>query len=652
MFIYYEAGKEVIEYAASELTKYLRMMMPTLDVIPIPLGVVRAEKAITLGKLAELELSAEGVQDELVDDLLDINVDGLTGYIAGSNDRSVLLGVYQYLKAAGCFWANATPDGEYVPKRNMKEFSYTYRKLADHRFRGQCIEGADSFTNIIDVIRWLPKVGMNMFMLEQVVPFNYISRWYDHASNTRAEKESLTYEEVYEMIPVLEAEVKKCGLQLHSLGHGHLFEAYGIHYKTGAFTYELSDLAKSHCAMVKGERKLEKNSPNFTHLCYSNPEARRMLVDWLVSYARKKPYIDFLHLYLADSTNNQCECSECVKKIPADFYVMLLNEIDEAFTKNHIDMRFACILYVDTFWAPETEKLKNPDRFTLTFAMHYNYFGSFNYNKLSREEMPPYVRNQYKTASFEQKMGALDIWREDQCNGLNLMYTYYLYTAQFNDPGSILLSKKLYEDIHRIHEIGFDGMMDDQTQRSFLPTGFVEHVMSRTLFDKSVPFEKLVEEYFPTTFGEDGMAVYEYLEQITNAFKPELLSRGEISIVEQDTGMAEGAEPLKAPVWQYNTDYAISLTAIPHILADFEPVIERNLGDKELIRASSWNYLKLYAPIVEKLAVVIGLGAQGKCAEMQKEAKKLIDYVSEIEPEIQPVFDLCIFAQWLNQKVY
>ena len=37
--------------------------------------------------------------------------------------------------------------------------------------------------------------------------------------------------------------------------------------------------------------------------------------------------IDFLHLWLGDSNKNHCECEECRKRIPSDFYVMFLNEL-------------------------------------------------------------------------------------------------------------------------------------------------------------------------------------------------------------------------------------------------------------------------------------------------------------------------------------
>lgn len=62
MFIYYPKGRQVIEYAVSELTKYLRKMMPSLDVVPIPLGIDRAENAVTIGALEELGFDADEVR--------------------------------------------------------------------------------------------------------------------------------------------------------------------------------------------------------------------------------------------------------------------------------------------------------------------------------------------------------------------------------------------------------------------------------------------------------------------------------------------------------------------------------------------------------------------------------------------------------------
>ncbi len=651
MFIRYNSGHEVVEYAAAELERLLRKMDPMLDIIPVGTGARLGDDCITLALLEELKLSTEGVKDSFIDDLIDIDIDNMRGYIAGSNERSILLGVYKFLTSAGCAWPYPGDDNEIIPEREMEHYSYKYRKTADHPFRGEAIEGAISYSNVRDTIRWLPKIGMNMFMLEQIVPFNYISRWYTRQANTKVSVPNpLTFEQVSEMIPVLEHEVKRCGVQLHSVGHGFMFEPYGIHYKTFADKYELSDYARSHCAMINGKRELFHGSPNFTQLCYSNPEARKNIVDFIVEYAKRKPYIDFFHIWLADATNNHCECENCIKKTPSDWYVILLNEIEKALKDNGIDMRFVFILYTDTLWAPEEQKLENPEHFTLLSTLSRNYFDStIKLDRTPVEEMPRFVRNSANgDFAISEKLTALDIWRE-QFSGNSFLYEYYFYTSHYNDPGYCVLAKNIYEDVHRNETMSFNGIISDQTQRSFFPTGFPLYLLSRALFDKSLTYAQIVAEYFPSAYGEDGMKLYEYLEKISASFDPKLLSQDSMSVVEEDTNTGLSKEKRRSP-WQNNAEYAEKLSHIAQIVYEFEPIVDKNLFADDKARAKAWNYIRLHGEYIKKLADVLILGAEGRIDEMKAASYAIIDWISENEMEIQTQFDLCLFEQWLRGK--
>jgi hypothetical protein len=45
--------------------------------------------------------------------------------------------------------------------------------------------------------------------------------------------------------------------------------------------------------------------------------------------------------------------------LPSDFYVMLLNELDEELTKRGIKTKIVFVAYLDLLWAPQKVKLKN-----------------------------------------------------------------------------------------------------------------------------------------------------------------------------------------------------------------------------------------------------------------------------------------------------
>ena len=101
-------GNDTLKYAAQELKKYIGMMCGAEAEIS------SEEGELKLGLLSELSLSEEGVIDPMLDDVIDAEVKGLSGHIAGSNTRSVLMGVYNYLKSAGCAWVRPGKDGEYI----------------------------------------------------------------------------------------------------------------------------------------------------------------------------------------------------------------------------------------------------------------------------------------------------------------------------------------------------------------------------------------------------------------------------------------------------------------------------------------------------------------------------------------------------------
>jgi hypothetical protein len=255
---------ETLVYAANELAKYLNMMDGTEATVG-----VGNEGDVRLGLFSDLGLPFDDVDDAMLDDVVEVEISDKKGYISGSNERSVLMGVYTYLKSAGCRWVRPGNDGEYIPEKDMSSHSCSYRKKADYPFRGQCIEGAISFEHVRDTILWLPKINMNLFMIEQIIPYNYMNRWYRHLSNTKWQEEEPPYEQYGKWCLELEHTIKRCGLQLHVMGHGALNEPFGVRHMISGQPYEVSEETKKAFALVKGKRELYKSSPFFTQLCMS-----------------------------------------------------------------------------------------------------------------------------------------------------------------------------------------------------------------------------------------------------------------------------------------------------------------------------------------------------------------------------------------------
>jgi len=650
MIILYNKFDETLQYAVSELTKYVEKMSG-FTVFPVSKHVFSMPKeniegTVKLGLLSDFGLDESDVKDAVVDDLVDIDINGFTGYIAGSNIRSILLGVYRFLRSAGARWVRPGDDGEYLPHCDFESHSFKYRHLASHRYRGECIEGAISYENVCDTVVWLPKVGCNMFFMEQVIPFNYISRWYYRRYNPNKQNDERTFEEVGEYTHRIELLIKKCGLQLHALGHGFMLEPYGIHYRTGSDKYDLNELGKSHTALVKGERGLFHGSPNFTQLCFSNEAARRGMVNFLIEYIEKKPYIDFLHVWLADARNNHCECEECKKKTPTDFYVQILNELDEELTKRGMNNRIVFILYNDTVFPPETERIKNPDRFILLTAFSRSYSEAMS-KKEYDGELPEYRRNEYNIPSdFAVNYAFLNKWRE-HFKGDAFIYEYYFYTDHYNDPGYTALSDVIIKDIRTLRELGFQGIVSDQTQRSFYPNGLPMAIMSEALFDEDFDENAFTDDYFKAAYGEQWSEVKGYLCEVSRLFDPKTL-RVKMSVVEEDTGIITR---VPTHLWRDNPKAAERFAAVPALAESFMPVIERGIESAaDECRRISYEYLKLHAKYITELSKAFRAGAQGDMDKARELHAALIDMLRNDEDLWQRHYDLCLFIQCMGVK--
>ena len=175
--IYRVNADSVIDFAALELKKYLRMMMPRCGEIKVTFD-PKAKDGFKLGLMSDFGIDPE-VEDTNLDDVIYFDCDAQGGIIAGSNPRSVLFAVYRYLKSQGCNWLFPGPDGEYIPLVDALEPKKQLHK-ASCRYRGQCNEGSETQPTMLSAIDFTPKIGMNIFMLEFDIPKVYYQRGYDH----------------------------------------------------------------------------------------------------------------------------------------------------------------------------------------------------------------------------------------------------------------------------------------------------------------------------------------------------------------------------------------------------------------------------------------------------------------------------------------
>lgn len=521
--IYKTVLNVTVDYAAEELKKYLRMMMPRCGEIEICYD-PDAKEGFRLGLMQDFGLDVSDAADTFLDDIVYVDTDEKGGIIAGDNPRSVLFAVYRYLRENGCRWLFPGVDGELIPIAEIKPVKY--RKAADNRFRGQCNEGAESQQAMLDTIEFSPKIFLNCYMLEFDIPKTYYDGYYNHSWNSDNRKpEPVSADTVLQWKKVCEVEIAKRGLIFHDMGHGWTAETFGISSLGGWKKDEnnkIPDDMVQYVAMLNGKRELCRGVALNTNFCMSNSTARKMLTDAVVEYAKINTNVDYLHVWLADWQQNHCECENCVKETPSDFYVILLNEIDAALLKEGLNTKIGCIIYSDTAWEPEVERINNPDRFVfLLGAITRSY--RYSVEKYPIVPATPYVRNvSGRLDTMEEYMMHAHNWQKMGAKNI-FAYEYHFWKNQFYAPGVISFAKRLYEDIISYKDNDFSGIIEDGSQRAFFPNGLNYYTYGMSLFDMSLSFEEIINDYFVSAYGEASKQVRKFFEEIDKTLTQDFL---------------------------------------------------------------------------------------------------------------------------------
>lgn len=574
-----------------------------------------------------LEEPADGTSP--YDDAFRIDVSAGAGTITGATPRSILLGVYRFLTLIGCRFFAPGKGGEVIPTKPLADCTVNFTGKASLRHRGICIEGAACVENVLDMIDWLPKNGFNSYFMQFREGHTFFERWYTHEGNTFLQPAPYTIEESRRYVAQVEEEIHKRGLLYHKIGHGWTCECLG-YPSTGWQTVEDSAISpeiRPLLAEVNGKREFFGGVPLNTNLCYSNPEVRRRFVEEVVQYARTHRDISALHIWLADNANNICECEACRARSQTDWYVMMLNDIDEKLTALGLDTRLVFLIYFELLWPPVTEQLRNPDRFIMMFAPITRTYTSPFYSPEEADAMdpdeplPPYVRNQMKFPSgLKENLTFLHHWQQ-HFKGDSFDFDYHLMWDIDREIGGVRLAKVLYDDCVSLKKMGLNGLMSCQLTRAGFPSGLGQYVMGRVLFDTSVSFDELLDEYFEAAFGPQAGLALEYLQGVSDLFSHAYM-RG------QDEGLTAA-------------DYVQRFRQAGAFVRDMAPRIAAAQAAAEVAgRDRAWRVLRVSTEIYEPLAYALAEKAGGASAERLKElGEPLRLLVSKAEADIQPDLD-------------
>ncbi|MBR2926003.1 MAG: DUF4838 domain-containing protein [Clostridia bacterium] len=622
--IYKITSDPVVDFAAEELKKYLRMMMTEGGDIQIAYDPTATE-GFRLGLMQDMGLDVSDVENVELDDILYIDTDTTGGIIAGDNPRSVLLAVYEYLKKNGCRWLFPGVDGEYIPLKNIEPVKCRVVPLCRHR--GEATEGANYQQNFIENIDLIAKLGLNCFMIEFRVP-PYYDSYYLHRNNTFRKPEPTSQTTLVQWKRALECELEKRGLGFHDIGHSWTGDSFVDPDKTVVGWYKVdpetvSEETKQYLALLNGKRGFYNDVPAGTNFCMSNPEARKKVCDFVVRYTKSHANSDYIHVWLADAVNNFCECEACSKKTPSDWYVVLMNDLDRALTEAGLTNRVGMAVYVDTIWAPTTETFNNPDRFLMILGpITRTYATGADDELINTMELPAYELNKSDLPNtIDGYIAHAKNWKA-QGGADVLAFEYHFWRYFVHSAGGISIAKRAFDDARSYHKHNLDGVMQDGSQRAFFPNGFAFYANSRAIFDADVTFEEVAEDYFSHCYGKDWKQFYEFFENVEKLLPQEYLCLA--------GGKKHYVDPDMAKHIAENMDA---------VLAQGKALVESHYNSDVRVQTAAVRIMEYYLIYVEYYAKMMLQKALGNDDEAMKIFEAWRDEFSKYEIYMETCYD-------------
>ncbi|MBQ9735663.1 MAG: DUF4838 domain-containing protein [Clostridia bacterium] len=617
-------------FAVDELVKYLKAIDIELmiDVRLYDRYDAAVRDVIWVGVDDALVPLVPPVRDAYFDDAIHIDVTNSAGVITGANARSVLIAAYRFLKTLGVAWVRPTDDGEVIPQYSVLRLDAHVSEAASYRHRAVCIEGAVGYEHVRQLIDWLPKAGMSGYFFQFKRPFTFFNRYYQHVCNELIDEEGVSREDVDALVRSLYEEIGKRGLLLHAMGHGWTAEPLGFYSDGWNVEEDFPEEMRGLLAELNGKRDLYRKIPLITNLCYSQGRVRDLLTDAVVKYCKENPEVDYLHFWLSDAYNNVCTCEGCTDLL-ADYYVKMLRELDAKMSAAGLHQKIVFLIYYELLWAPLKERLENEDRFVLMFApISRNYFKDYATLDFTKSyEHAPYVKNKMELPrDLEENVGFLQDWQK-VFHGNSFVFDYHLMFWQTRDLAFMDVARVLFSDMKTLDAMGLDGMVSCQLNRCAFPTNLPMQLMADALWNKDADFDVCTSRYFREAYGEDGGAVFAYLDTISRRLEKE-------------------EEP---PAAERITTYR----ELARHVYEFDRVLGANLKKAHLPAVKkSWEYLAHFREIFLRYLDALTARAEGVEENRAAKTEALFAYVRENSVHYHKVLDLWLALFLMDRNCY
>jgi hypothetical protein len=173
------------------------------------------------------------------------------------------------------------------------------------------------------------------------------------------------------------------------------------------------------------------------------------------------------------------------------------------------------------------------------------------------------------------------------------------------------MSRRMYEDVYSWKFINSQGAIQDGSNKSFWPNGFVDYIYNATLLDRDLDYEAELADYYRHCYGAKWQQARKYLEGISRVFDHEFFCG------EKSADLRKGEF--------YNPAHGADLDEVWELTATIREVIA-SLGELPTRpQVICWKLLQRHTEYVEGFAKVLKevcLGRSKYAMELFEEFKK------------------------------
>lgn len=470
-------------------------------------------------------------------------------FITGSNARSVLYGVYKYLKQFGFAFLYPGPEGEVIPKNPTffidgfdieESASYPFRGIAFRPFYlADASEDADkTMTEAYHLLSWMAKNQYNLFFMEgydverpgdkystidgkhPLQHVEYTLRW-----KSWEERKAIALRQ-----QLVVGEARRYGFLIERGGHGW---NYGLqeHY---ALNHQISvEEAKS---ILKAKGKINKEADvgvsTWFQLCLGKEDVREIYAEHIIDYlVEHRGEMDIAAIWMGDGYDNKCQCAECLKQPFSDLYLDIFRRVAQKAQKVLPELTLECLIYFETLEPPTRNWLEGLDNVILNLAVWRQcYFHKLDDPSCRLPDWTPNYRNnathdtpndkriinydQYSSYAGWRKV----VGEEIKCLAFNYITLNMEHDRHFMSYDLCPLFTNSLEDFDRLR---IDGMVDCQCHCSWdKPVNLQLYGAGKFLWNKqnhdSLAIRK---ELFSGLFGAKAEFVSAYCDKMSEALR-------------------------------------------------------------------------------------------------------------------------------------